>query len=57
MVQTQVCTRQATELAKEMRPTKNLRSFFLQFEINDSLAEYRLLKRALECSSHNCELW
>jgi len=39
MVQTWECARQAAQLAKEMRPTKNLRPFFLQFEMNDSLAE------------------
>ena len=39
MVQAQECARQAPQLAKGKRPTKDLRPFFLQSEMNDSLAE------------------
>jgi len=39
MVQTRECARQAPQLAEVIRPTKDLRPFFLQSEMNDSLAE------------------
>jgi len=39
MVQTRECACQAPQLAKGIRPTKDLRPFFLQSEMNDSMAE------------------
>ena len=39
MAQTRECARQDPQLAKGIRPTKDLRSFFLQSEKNESLAE------------------